>query len=104
MDVRTVFLTCCALLSTAPSIGADVLLQNVQVYDGTGRAPFPADVRVSGKHIVAVAPRQELVIDEHALALAPGFIDMHSHGDDGLLEDLDALASGSNRVSSKVAF
>jgi hypothetical protein len=24
------------------------------------------------------------------LALAPGFIDMHSHGNGGLLEDLDA--------------
>jgi N-acyl-D-amino-acid deacylase len=95
MDVRTVFLACCVLLGTAPSVGADVLLQNVQVYDGSGRAPFPADVRVSGKRIAAVAPRLQMragesVIDEHGLALAPGFIDMHSHGDDGLLEDLDA--------------
>jgi N-acyl-D-amino-acid deacylase len=105
MDVRTVFLACCVLIGTAPSVCADVLLQNVQVYDGSGRGPFPADVRVSGKHIVAVAPRlrpmhQDLVIDEHGLALAPGFIDMHSHGDDGLLEDLDAGAVARQGVTT----
>jgi N-acyl-D-amino-acid deacylase len=30
------------------------------------------------------------VLDQHGLALAPGFIDMHSHGSGGLTEDLDA--------------
>jgi N-acyl-D-amino-acid deacylase len=105
MDVRAVSLACCVLLSSAPSLGADVLLQNVHVYDGSGRAPFSAAVRVSGKHIIAVAPRlrpmhHELVIDEHGLALAPGFIDMHSHGDDGLLEDLDAGAVARQGVTT----
>jgi len=74
---------------------ADVLIRNVNVYDGTGRPPFAADVRIQGDRIAAIAPRLEplpgeTVRDEHGLAVAPGFIDMHSHGNDGLLKDLDA--------------
>jgi N-acyl-D-amino-acid deacylase len=81
--------------SGVPLYAADVLLKNVNVYDGTGKPPFAADVRIRGSHIVGVGEHLppvpgETVEDEHGLALAPGFIDMHSHGNDGLLEDLDA--------------
>jgi N-acyl-D-amino-acid deacylase len=74
---------------------ADVLIRNVTLYDGTGRPPVTADVRVRGARIATIAPHLEPfpgepVRDEHGLALAPGFIDMHSHGNRGLLEDLDA--------------
>ena len=86
---------------------ADVLLKNVVVYDGTGTAPFPADVRVRGSRIAAVAPHLspipgETVRDEHGLALAPGFIDMHSHGNRGLLEDLDAATISRQGVTTIV--
>lgn len=72
-----------------------LLLKNVLVYDGTGRRPFKADVRISGERISAVehriAPRPgERVFDGKGLALAPGFIDMHSHADGALLESLGA--------------
>jgi len=74
---------------------ADVLLKNVTVYDGSGGHPFRADVRIHDDRISAVEPHLtahpgETVHDEHGLALAPGFIDMHSHGNRGLLQDLDA--------------
>ena len=74
---------------------ADILLRNVTVYDGTGGTPFSADVRIQGDRITAVGPHLEplageTVSDQRGLALAPGFIDMHSHGNGGLLEDLDA--------------
>lgn len=74
---------------------ADVLLRHVTVYDGTGKAPYAADVRIHGGRIAAVAAHLrpapgDNVRDEHGLALAPGFIDMHTHADRGLLEDLDA--------------
>ena len=38
--------------------------------------------------------------DEHGLALAPGFIDMHSHADRGLLEDLDAATVSRQGVTT----
>jgi N-acyl-D-amino-acid deacylase len=85
--------------------GADVLLKNVDVYDGTGKPPFHADVRIHGDRIAAVANHLEsapgeVVRDEHGLALAPGFIDMHSHGDHGLLKDLDAATISRQGVTT----
>jgi N-acyl-D-amino-acid deacylase len=83
------------LASTGPVLAAGVLLTNVVVHDGTGAEPFLGSVRIEGDRIVAVAPRLEPgpgeeVLDQRGLALAPGFIDMHSHGNRGLTEDLDA--------------
>jgi N-acyl-D-amino-acid deacylase len=78
-----------------PATAADVVLRQALVYDGGGGTPYVADVRVHGDRITRVAPhltpnRGEQVRDVHGLAMAPGFIDMHSHGDVGLLSDLDA--------------
>jgi N-acyl-D-amino-acid deacylase len=91
--------------SGAPVRAADFLLQNVNVYDGTGKAPFAADVRVHGSRITRVGAHLapvpgEVVVDEHGLALAPGFIDMHSHGNGGLLEDLDAATISRQGVTT----
>src|SRR5271156_1870626 len=74
---------------------ADVLIQHASIYDGTGKSPFTADVRVHAGRIAAVARHLrpsagESVRDARGLALAPGFIDMHTHADRGLLKDLDA--------------
>jgi N-acyl-D-amino-acid deacylase len=74
---------------------ADVLIRNAQVYDGTGKPPFTADVRVHAGRIATVGPHLhpmagEILRDAHGLALAPGFIDMHTHADRGLLKDLNA--------------
>lgn len=61
------------------------LIRGALVVDGTGRAPFAASVRLVGDRIEAVgelAPRQgERVVEAAGLALAPGFIDTHSHHD-----------------------
>ena len=63
----------------------DTLIRNVRVYDGTGGAPFTADVAISGDRIARVAAEAEIrasiEIDGSGLALAPGFIDAHSHDD-----------------------
>ncbi len=63
----------------------DLLIRQVQVFDGTGGEPFIADVGVRQGRIALVgsshgepATRR---IDGGGLALAPGFIDMHSHAD-----------------------
>ena len=84
---------------------SDTLIKNVLVYDGTGKQPFTADVRIKGDRIVAIgknlsAAPGETVRDEHGLALAPGFIDMHSHHDRGIFEDLDAEAVSHQGVNT----
>jgi N-acyl-D-amino-acid deacylase len=79
----------------AAASASGLLITNADVYDGGGGPVRSVDVRVRGDRIVAVAPRlhaagDEVIKDARGLALAPGFIDMHSHGDRGLLRDLDA--------------
>jgi N-acyl-D-amino-acid deacylase len=55
------------------------------VVDGTGQPPFQGDLATKGDRIAAVAPSlggmAEKVIEAEGLAVAPGFIDIHSHID-----------------------
>jgi N-acyl-D-amino-acid deacylase len=63
----------------------DVLIRGGTVLDGTGAPPRRADVAIAGDRIEAVELLPEAaatrVIDATGHAVAPGFIDMHSHAD-----------------------
>ena len=63
----------------------DLLVRGAQVYDGTGAPPFAADVGVQAGRITLVGSGRgasaSTRIDADGLALAPGFIDLHSHAD-----------------------
>ena len=69
----------------------DLLLLNATVFDGTGQARRQAHVAVHQGLILAVgdtAPMQATrTLDLHGWALAPGFIDVHTHDDRMLLCD-----------------
>jgi N-acyl-D-amino-acid deacylase len=64
---------------------ADLLLRGATVFDGTGAAPRIADVAVRGDRIASVGAsegaRASVSVDASGLALAPGFIDVHTHDD-----------------------
>ena len=85
---------------------ASVLIVNALVVDGTGAPWRTAAVRVRGDRITEVgsltAAPGESVFDAKGMALAPGFIDTHSHGDGGLFERLGALAAVSQGISTIV--
>ncbi len=70
---------------------ADVVLRGGTVFDGLGAEGRDADVAIRGDRIVAIAPalamRGREEIDVRGLAVAPGFIDIHSHGDGSLAAD-----------------
>jgi N-acyl-D-amino-acid deacylase len=69
----------------------DVLIRGGTVYDGTGKAPRPADVGIRGDKIVLIGDLStafaKVVVDARGLAVAPGFINMLSWSCDSLLAD-----------------
>ena len=65
----------------------DILIKNGRVIDGTGNPWYYADVGVNGDRIAAIGDLSNATgrdtIDATGLVVAPGFIDMHTHVDDG---------------------
>ncbi len=62
----------------------DILFLNAKIYDGTGCPAYFADVGVADGKIAAIAKGLKdarRTVDARGLALAPGFIDAHSHAD-----------------------
>jgi len=63
----------------------DVLIRNTTVYDGSGSPLVRADVALRGDRIAAVGQQlggeARTVLEATGLAVAPGFIDVHSHDD-----------------------
>jgi N-acyl-D-amino-acid deacylase len=82
-------------LTRAPALlglgaGPDLVIRNGTLYDGTGAAGHTGDLAISSGKITAVGrvrDRGTLEIDAKGMAVAPGFIDIHSHGDGNLEED-----------------
>ena len=73
-----------------PGIVADVLLRGGMVVDGGGAAAYKGDVAFRGDRIVAVGAAVDVdarrVIDVDGLVVAPGFIDLHTHSDETILQ------------------
>ena len=65
----------------------DFFIHGGRVVDGTGGAPYVADVLISGDEIVYIGPldesriRAEQRVDASRKVVTPGFIDSHAHGD-----------------------
>jgi N-acyl-D-amino-acid deacylase len=70
---------------------ASTVIVNAQVADGTGAPLRTANVRITDDRIAAVGnfkpARGEEVFDAKGLVLAPGFIDIHNHSEEGLGRD-----------------
>ena len=90
-----------AMAVAAPAL-ASSLIVNARIVDGTGAPARSGSVRIDGDRIVEVGELQagkgETVVDAKGLALAPGFIDTHSHHDWGM-EDSPTRRPSSARGS-----
>jgi N-acyl-D-amino-acid deacylase len=85
-------------LTAADPIAADLVLKGGTVYDGNNTEGVIGDVAIKGDRIVAVgkfevagSPR---MIDCKGMVVAPGFIDLHSHSDSGIV--LEKTRSNAN--------
>ncbi|MDP2954892.1 MAG: D-aminoacylase [Longimicrobiales bacterium] len=69
---------------------ADLVLRGATVFDGTGAPGREQDVAVTGDRIAAMGPNLPAGSEEmdlRGLALAPGFIDIHTHVDMPIFEN-----------------
>ncbi len=64
-----------------------MILRGGTIVDGTGSARYQGDVGIRDGRIVAAHDAAGPVLDVSGLAVAPGFIDMHSHSDLAVLAD-----------------
>ena len=101
------FLVVLLLMSfMAEVVTASTLLVNALIVDGTGVPAVEGAVRIDADRIVAIGRLTPLageqIIDAMGMVLAPGFIDTHSHHDDGLMENKDALPILSQGITTTV--
>jgi N-acyl-D-amino-acid deacylase len=71
------------------ALRCDLVIRDATVFDGLGTPRFEADVAVTRDRIVAVGDlgnyEADRDVDADGLALAPGFIDAHTHDDRAVL-------------------
>jgi N-acyl-D-amino-acid deacylase len=87
----------CALAVTlaaqqgSTSASYDLVIEGGTLVDGTGNHSWQADVAIRGDRIAAIgdlkSADRKRTINATGLVVAPGFIDMHNHSDDSLLEE-----------------
>jgi len=74
--------------AVSAQITYDLVIRNARILDGAGNAWFAGDVAVRGDTIAAVGKVSQVsakwTLDAKGLTLAPGFIDTHSHGIQGI--------------------
>ena len=93
-------------------IVADMLIHNVDIFDGSGSIPWRGDCAIADGKIVAlrnaasrtdtrpIQAKQE--VDGNGFALAPGFIDIHTHDDLAVFDPQRMQAKLSQGVTTVV--
>ena len=81
----------CAPSAMARSTDHDLVIRGGTLFDGLGTEGRELDLAIASGRIAEIGPRLSArgreEIDARGLAVAPGFVDIHSHGDGNLTED-----------------
>lgn len=95
LSSSSVSLAACLPVLRRPGAKVDVVIRGGTVFDGSLAATgMEADVALDGGRVVAIgrrlAEQGRLEVEAQGLAVSPGFIDVHSHGDNTLFADPNA--------------
>lgn len=84
-----------------------LVIKNALIYDGNGGEPFAGNV-VCVDGLIKLCTQENLtvpadyVFDAEGLALAPGFIDVHSHSDMSILAAPEAMGKVSQGITTEI--
>jgi N-acyl-D-aspartate/D-glutamate deacylase len=86
-------------------MSADLVIRGGTVFDGTGEPGYLADVAVTGGLIEEIGPKLDgvVVVDASGCAVAPGFIDIHTHFDAQVFWDPQLKPTSYHGVTTVVA-
>lgn len=81
--MKTIYLLLLILLVACQSPEYDIIIKGGSIYDGTSSDPFIGDIGIKSGKILTIGDLSkasaEKIINGDGLAVAPGFIDMHTH-------------------------
>ncbi len=86
-------------------MAADLVIRGGTVFDGSGGPGRAADVAISGNVIEEIGPKLDgaVELDASGCAVAPGFIDIHTHFDAQVFWDPELKPSSYHGVTTVVA-
>ena len=84
----------------------DLVIRNATRYDGSGAPPSVGDIGIDGGRIASLEDRlsdgvAREEIDATGLALAPGFIDLHTHSDVSLMSEPGCISAIEQGVTTQ---
>lgn len=86
-------------------MACDLLIKGGRIYDGSGLPSYRGDIAVQGRRIVEIGRIRDSAhrtIDADGLAVAPGFIDHHTHMDAQIFWDPYATSEPQHGITSIV--
>jgi N-acyl-D-amino-acid deacylase len=94
-------------VTPAASSGADILITNARIVDGTGNPWYRGSVVVTGDRITYVGPSvpglaAKRVIDARDQIVSPGFIDMLGHSENTILRGPHAVSKITQGITSEI--
>ncbi|MCH2448607.1 MAG: amidohydrolase family protein [Gracilimonas sp.] len=104
---KTLFPALVLLIATAcTQQNFDAIIQNGTIYNGTGDAPFTADIGIRADTIAAIGDLNfsdaPVIIDAEGLAVSPGFINMLSWANYSLLNDGRSMSNIKQGVTLEI--